>query len=166
MAVNTAQVSGRRKLHFADFSQLLADVDYVATHPCHTLGNWSVGQILDHLAVAANSPFDGYDGYQASWFTRHLIVPFIKNNLLTKPMAAGFQIPKDATVMFPATDTTPQAGYKRLKDALARFSNELPKYPHPILGDLAFQEWVAVTLRHAELHLSFIVPAEVPAACS
>lgn len=162
MAVNTAQVSGRRKLHFADFSQLLADVDYVATHPCHTLGNWSVGQILDHLAIAANTPFDGFGGFKASWFTRHLIVPFIKNNLLTKPMAAGFQIPKDATVMFPEPTATPLVAYAKLKQALARFSTELPKFPHPVLGDLAFQEWVAVTLRHAELHLSFIIPAEVP----
>lgn len=162
MAVNTAQVTGRRKLHFADFSQLLADVDYVATHPCRTLGNWSVGQILDHLAIAANTPFDGFGGFKASWFTRHLIVPFIKNNLLTKPMAAGFQIPKEATVMFPEPTATPLVAYAKLKRALARFSTELPKFPHPVLGDLAFQEWVAVTLRHAELHLSFIIPAEVP----
>ncbi|MDB5335110.1 MAG: hypothetical protein JWN70_729 [Planctomycetaceae bacterium] len=162
MAVNTAQVSGRRKLHFADFSQLLADVDYVATHPCHTLGNWSVGQILDHLAVAANAPFDGFGGFKASWFTRNLIVPFVKNNLLTKPMKAGFQMPKEATAMFPSADVTPQVGYSRLKQALARFSSELPKFPHPVLGDLAFQEWVAVTLRHAELHLSFIIPEEIP----
>ena len=162
MAVNTAQVSGRRKLHFADFSQLLADVDYITTHSCHTLGNWSVGQILDHLAIAANTPFDGFGGFKASWFTRHLIIPFIKNNLLTKPMSAGFQIPQEATVMFPSPDATPLAGSAKLKEALARFSTELPKFPHPVLGDLAFQEWVAVTLRHAELHLSFIVPAEVP----
>ncbi len=162
MAVNTAQVSGRRALHFADFSQLLADVDYIATHPCHTLGNWSVGQILDHLAVSANSPFDGFGGFKISWFTRNLLVPFVKNNLLTKPMKAGFQIPKEATAMIPSPEVTPQAGYEKLKLALARFSSELPKFPHPILGELAFQEWVAVTLRHAELHLSFILPSEIP----
>ena len=60
MAVNTAEVVGRRTLHFSDFSQLLADAEFVATHPCRTIGNWSVGQILDHLAVGANCPFDGF----------------------------------------------------------------------------------------------------------
>ena len=166
MAVNTAQVSGRRKLHFADFSQLLADADYIATHPCQTLGNWSVGQIFEHLAVAANAPFDGIEGFKASWFTRHLIVPFIKNNLITKPMSAGFQIPKEATSMFPPANANVQASVEKLRQALARFSNELPRYPHPIMGELAFQEWVALTLRHAELHLSFIVPSEVPATAT
>lgn len=163
MAVNTAQVSGRRKLHFADFSQLLADAEYVATHPCQTLGNWSVAQILDHLAVAANAPFDGLEGFKASWFTRHLIVPFIKNNLITKQMSAGFQIPREATSLIPQANASAQASLEKLRQALARFSTELPRYPHPVMGELAFQEWVALTLRHAELHLSFIVPTEVPA---
>lgn len=160
MAVNTAEVLGRRNLHFSDFSQLLADAEFVATHPCRTIGNWSVGQILDHLAVGANCPFDGFGGFKASWFKRYLIVPFIKNNLLTRSMPAGFQLPKAATPMFPASDSTPQAGLEKLKLALNRFSTETPTHPHPLLGTLAIQEWVALALRHAELHLSFIVPVD------
>lgn len=163
MAVNTARVTGRRKLNFADFSQLLADAEHVAKAPCQTLGNWSVGQILDHLAEAANGPFDGYGGFQAPWYVRKLIIPFVKNNILTKPMSPGFQLPKGAATLLPQPDIDPLDAYARLQAALARFSSETPQYPHPAFGTLALQEWVALTLRHSEMHLSFIIPAQTRA---
>lgn len=163
MTVNTAKVSGRRKLNFADFSQLLADAEHVANTPCQTLGNWSVGQILDHLAVAANGPFDGYGGFQAPWWLRKLIIPFIKNNILTKPMSPGFQLPKKTATLLPEPGSDPLEAYARLQTALARFATETPRYAHPAFGTLAFQEWVALTLRHSEMHLSFVIPAETAA---
>lgn len=158
MTVNTAQVSGRRQLHFADFAELIADAERVATVPCQTLGNWSVAQVLDHLASAANRPFDGYGDFKVSWFTRYLIIPFLKNNLLTKQMPPGIQFPQGAKELLPSVDVTPQEALAKLKLGLARFSNELPTHPHPALGALALQEWVAFSLRHAEMHLSFVIP--------
>lgn len=162
MAVKTAAVQGRRQLHFADFSQLLADAEHVAHVPCRTLGNWSVSEILNHLADGANRPFDGYGGFQASWFVRYLIIPFVKNNILTRPMSPGFRIPKRAAALLPEQGSTPVEAYARLEKALARFSTETPQYPHPALGALALQEWVALTLRHAEMHLGFIIPEDAP----
>lgn len=161
MPVKTARVSGRRKLQFADFSQLLADARQMAHTPVRTLGNWSAGQILDHLAEAANCPFDGYGSLRAPWYLRYFVVPFIKNNVLTRPMSPGFNLPQKATELLPQSDITPQEAYVKLERALARFATEIPRYPHPLLGTLAFQEWVALTLRHSEMHLSFIVPAEM-----
>jgi hypothetical protein len=158
MTVNTAKVSGRRTLHFADFSELLAEAERLSVIPCHTLGNWSCGEILDHLAAAANAPFDGFGGIKAPWFVRCCIIPLIKNRILTKPMRPGFQLPKAATAIFPSPEINPRQAYAKLQQALARFSTELPTFPHPALGTLAFQEWIALTLRHAEMHLSFIIP--------
>lgn len=165
MAKNSAALQERRILHFADFSQLIADAELVANSPCRTLGNWNVGQILDHLAKAANGPFDGYGGFQAPWFVRYLIIPFIKNNLLTRPMSPGVRLPKRATALLPTETADPQVALQQLKTALDRFTTEDPHYPHPALGHLALQEWVALTLRHAEMHLSFVIPtsASIPA---
>lgn len=165
MSVNTARVQGRRTLHFADFNQLLADAELVATRPSRTIGNWSVGQILDHLAVAANCPFDGFGDFKASWFTRRIIVPFIKNSLLTKALPAGVKLPADATSLMPQPDVSPEVGLERLRQALGRFSRETPSHDHPVFGALAMQEWVALALRHAELHLSFVIP-ESPATAA
>ena len=158
MTVNTAKVGGRRTLHFADFSELLAEAERLSNAPCRTLGNWTTGEILHHLALAANGAFDGFGGFKAPWIVRYGIIPFIKNRFFTKTMPAGFQLPKRATGILPQPEISPQEGLDRLKQALARFSSEIPQHEHPALGKLAFQEWVALTLRHAELHLSFIIP--------
>jgi len=159
MAVNTANVSGRRELRFADFSQLLADAENVATHPCRQLGNWTVGQILEHLAITADCPFDGFGGLVAPWHVRYLIVPFVKNSFMTQPMAPGRGLPKKAVdLLVPPANSDPAKALEHLRRTLERYKTETPKCAHPALGKLAFQEWVALTLRHAELHLSFLVP--------
>lgn len=157
MSVNTAKVAGRRTLHFKDVSQLLAEAEFVATHPTHTLGNWSVGQILDHLAISSNAAFDGFGDFKPSWFVRTLIAPFIKNSVFTKSMPAGIKLGKSTSIL-PRSEVTPEEGLQRLKTALARFSTEKPKFPHPVFGALAHQEWISLALRHAEMHLSFVIP--------
>ena len=158
MIVKTKSIQGRRELHFADFSELLADAEHVANSPCQTLGNWSVGQILDHLAKAAMAPFEGFGGLKAPWLARTFVMPFIKNSLLTKSMPAGFQLPRNATALVPADEIDPRAALEKLKGALGRFTTDMPHFPHPFLGKLALQEWVSLTLRHAEMHLSFLIP--------
>jgi hypothetical protein len=159
MAVKTAKVSGRRVLRFADFSELLADAERIATHPCQQLGNRTAGQILEHLAIAASGPFDGFGGFVAPWFVRYLIVPFIKNSFMTQPMSPGRHLPSKVDESFwPAADFDKQVAFQHLKRTLERFKTEPPHYAHPALGKLAHQEWVALTLRHAEMHLSFLIP--------
>jgi hypothetical protein len=159
MAVNTAKVSGRRVLRFADFSELLADAERVATHPCRQLGNWTPGQTLEHLAIAATCPFEGAKNFTVPWFVRYLIIPFIKNSIMTQPMSPGRQMPKAAEAgLVPVANTDPIQALEHLKQVLARFKTESPSHSHPALGKLALQEWVALTLRHAEMHLSFLVP--------
>lgn len=159
MAVNTAKVSGRRVLRFSDFSDLMADAERVATHPCRQLGNWTVGQTLEHLAISSACPFDGPGKFVAPWYVRYLIIPFIKNSIMTQPMSPGRHLPKAAEAeLVPAPNVDPLKGLEHLKRTLERFKSETPHYAHPALGKLAFQEWVALTLRHAELHLSFLVP--------
>jgi hypothetical protein len=159
MAVKTANVSGRRVLRFADFSELLSDAEIIATHPCQQLGNRTAGQILEHLAIAAAGPFDGFGGHVAPWFVRYLIVPFIKNSFMTQPMTPGRRLPAQVDASFwPAPDFDKLRAYEDLKRTLERYKTETPHFAHPALGKLAFQEWVALTLRHAELHLSFLIP--------
>ena len=159
MSVNTAIVSGRRELRFADFSQLLAEAELVATHPCRQLGNWNAGQILEHLAILAACPFDGFGGIVAPWYIRYLYVPFVKNSLMTRPMSAGRRLPKVVSDrVVPPANIDPLVALEHLKRTLDRYKTENPHYAHPALGKLAFQEWVALALRHAELHLSFLIP--------
>lgn len=165
MAVNTAIVSGRRELHFADFGGLLSEAEKVVAHPCRQLGNWTVGQILEHLAIVAACPFDGFGGLVAPWYVRYLVVPIFKNSFMTKPMSPGRRLPKAAEEkLVPRPNVDPRKALEHLKRTVERYKTETPHHAHPALGKLAFQEWVALTLRHGELHLSFLVPEEVPHA--
>ena len=48
----------------------------------------------------------------------------------------------------------------RLRTALERLKSEAPQAPNVIFGPLTHNEWIALNLRHAELHLGFQVPEQ------
>jgi hypothetical protein len=157
--VNTTKVTGRREVHYADLSEFINDVEQLAAGEHRTLGNWTFAQIIQHLAEGIRIGLDGVP-FKAPWFARTFIAPLMKNSLLTKPMKPGFNLPKDATPLLPPPDTDLQAALHNLRRVVSRLEHETPTHPHPFLGNLASQEWDALTLRHAEMHMSFVLPAE------
>ena len=69
---NSTTDSQRRTLSFATLDEFLQDAEAMAESEYKTIGNWSYGQILGHLASAMNNSIDGF-GFQASWFLRKII---------------------------------------------------------------------------------------------
>lgn len=153
----SAQSSGsRRTVRYSTLSDIIQDAEQLlGSH--HTVGNWDFGQICQHLAKTMNCTFDGF-GFQAPWFARWLIAPFVKNSLLIKPMRAGFKLPESGKTLLPDDNVSVEAGLRQLTAAIERYSHETPTAPHPFLGKMASEEVVQLQLRHAELHMSFIVP--------
>ncbi len=148
-------MSARRTVRYSTLSEVVQDAEHlIGNH--HTVGNWSFGQICQHLAKTMTASIDGF-GFQAPWFARWLIAPFIKNSLLIKPMRAGFQLPKNATSIIPDSTVAPEEGLRQLKAAVERLSHETPTAPHPFLGKMASEEVMQLHLRHSELHMSFIL---------
>ena len=45
---------------------------------------------------------------------------------------------------------------RRYEVALLRLKQECPQVPNVIFGKMTHEEWIKLTLRHAELHLSFL----------
>lgn len=154
--IETRQVAGRRAVRYRDLAEFRDEAEQLAATEVRTLGNWSYAQILEHLAKTANSAFDGF-GFQAPWFARKLISPLVKNWILTKGMSPGFKLPKNGKSLIPEP-LEMGAALANLRAALGRFDRETPSQPHPFFGALASQEWIALTLRHAEMHMSFVVP--------
>lgn len=150
-------IADLRQVRYKTLAEFAADAQHLSEISVRTLGNWSYGQILQYLATTMNCAFDGF-GYRASWFARWGIAPFVKNSLLTKAMPLGFQFPRRAAGLLPAEIAVPDA-LENLQRALKRFAVELPRARHPLLGNLAAQEWVSLALRHAELQMRFVVPA-------
>lgn len=156
----TAPSAVRRELHYDSLDAFLNDAEHVARVKHHTVGKWTYAQIIDHLAKTMRCGFDGF-GFRAPWFVRYLIAPLIKNSFLIKPMKPGFKLPRKlAAVILPADDVALQPALESLRQVIARGKRETPKAEHPAFGKLASQEWTSLNLRHAELHMSFVVPDE------
>lgn len=149
----------RREVHYASLHEFLSEVERLANSRICTLGNWTFPQILDHLARTMQCSFEGF-GSQAPWLVRKVLAPLVKNSFLTRPMKAGFRLPKRmASALLPSSEATLPAALEKLRDIVARCEAEVPTAAHPAFGRLASQEWTSLHLRHAELHMSFVVPA-------
>jgi len=152
----TEQAAGRRELHYSNLNDIVTDAESLEAGEYVTLGKWSFGQILEHLAVTTDCSIDGFP-FQAPWILRTFVAPFIKNRFFTKPLPAGFKLPAKAGRLSPG-DVSVEEGLAHLKKAIARYETETPNAKNPVLGRLAQQEWVSLGLRHAELHMSFVRP--------
>jgi hypothetical protein len=153
--------NSRRTLRFENLDQAIADARSLAeleqAGRIKAIGNWTLGQSLNHLACWVDY---GYDGAPLKVpLVIRLIMRPLKSRILHKSMRAGTRIPgvKDGTL---ATDPAPTGealphfvrGFERLK-------TESPGRPSPLFGELSHAEWIALHLRHAELHLSFLTLA-------
>ena len=157
MSIDTTKVSDRRTLRFESLDAALTDAERLVKQLCRTLGNWTLGQNLDHLARTVRIGFEG-PHILASWFARILIAPFVKKRFITKSMPAGFQFTKQMEPYRPEDQAVAVAALEELRKQYSRLSRESPSVPHPFLGPLTHEEWLGMHLRHAELHLSFLVP--------
>ena len=157
-AVNTSKVQGRRTLHFANLEEILADAERLATAPkLKTLGNWTLGQALGHLAGAMDTAVDGAK-IQAPWFIR-VMGPLFKKSVLKK-MRPGFKLPDNAAKdLIPPPTMSTDEGLRRLRTAVARLKATPNRAPSPFLGRLSREESDRLQCSHAELHLSFFVPS-------
>ncbi len=91
MPVDTAKVEGRRQLKFTTLDDILADLEGLNRGKPRTLGNWSAGQVLAHLATVMDWCLDGAP-VTAPWYVR-VFGWFMKNRFLRNPMPAGFALP-------------------------------------------------------------------------
>lgn len=157
-AVNTARVAGRRTLTFNTLDDILADVEMLgrAQHIQH-LGNWPPGQVMNHLAATMNKSIDGYPE-RPPRIIRFFLQLFLKKRFLTTAMSPGFKLPRRMEAdMVPASVSLPE-GVENFRRAFRRLQTETPRAEHPAFGAFTPDEWMRIHCRHAEMHLSFLIP--------
>lgn len=156
--IDTKKVTGRRTLRFQSVDDVLADVESLAAAArdgtARTLGNWSLGQILGHLATWIGYAYDGVP-VTPPLLVRWLMKP-MKKRFLYKAMPVGVKIPRTPGGTFGTEPMSVEEGLDRYRRALARLKSEAPQRRHPIFGPMTHAEWIAGQMRHAELHLSFV----------
>jgi hypothetical protein len=141
----------RRQVRYATFDDVIHDATRLSNTKVTTVGNWTQGQIYDHLAKAYNQSIDGMKPMPAPM--RWLFTLLMKKRFLNKGLPAGFKTMSN--LQPPAVETAD--GLASLTQAVDRLKQEPNRAMHPVFGNITREEWDQFHLRHAELHMSFLV---------
>lgn len=152
--MKNTKVCPRRIVEYESLEQMLGDVDRLVAARATTTGNWTIAQILEHLATAIDKSVDGF-GFRASWHMR-LMAKLMKPRFLRKKMPAGFKLPPRAAKVLEPNEEDLAAAQEHIHSAVGRFHAATKLQPHPWLGNLSRAEYNLLHLRHCELHMSFI----------
>jgi hypothetical protein len=159
MTIDTKAVV-RREVRLATLDDLLREGERLASAERDgrlvVKGNWSLGQMLGHLSAWVNYAYDGYPtGFTPPPWILRMVLKLMKSKFLTQKLPVGFRMrgAKDGTF---GTEVIPTAdGLQRLNAAVARLKKGAPSKPNPVFGQMTPEEWIAITLRHGELHCGF-----------
>ncbi len=160
MAIDTKQVANRRKVHYSSLEDILSDIDRIEeAHrqgTLQTMGNWSAGQILSHVAAWIEYGYVGYPVKSPPWFIRWILKGMLKK-YLKNGMPSGVKIPGIQAGTTGMDEAPLEAASERLRQALRRLqAGEECPYDSPAFGKMSHDDRIRLNLRHAELHLSFL----------
>lgn len=146
-------MAGRRDLTFTGLDEVMPDVDrLLAGHV--TIGRWSLGQILNHLATALRVTLDA--PVRASEPTREQRVAhrlFFRAGKIPE----GLEPPLRALIPPPDPDALTEAD--ALRAVIERFQAAEGPFPsHPNLGPMTREEWARFHGMHCAHHLGFALP--------
>jgi hypothetical protein len=151
----------RRTLAFASLAEVMPEVDrLLAGH--RTVGNWTLGQICNHLTRAITGSVDGFPG-KMPWLFRMTIGPLILRRILGKgEMPAGIKLPEK---LLPRPGLDDRAEAEALRAALRLFAaHPGPWAAHPLAGRLDRETWERLHCIHSAHHLSFALPGAAEVA--
>ncbi len=159
----TTTPAKRRRLRFASLDEVLAEAERLATVPTRQLGQWTLGQILTHLSLAYEKSIDGTD-FRPGRLLRlvaKVAVPLWKRWVLRHGIPAGIRPPN---FMFrevaPPPVVSTEDGLRTFRRAIGRLKAEPNRDWEQCFYAFTRDEWDQFHMRHAELHLSFLVPEE------
>ena len=158
--INTARVTDRRELHFDSLAEIMADVEYLDSgDPPRAIGNWTPAQIVQHVTKFMSYSMDGFPVPKLGLPMR-VLGRLMRKSALTKPMRPGYMFPKNFKFLAPDPHVSWEEAVDDLRAAIQRCGSQRMAEPSPILGSLTPEQWEQLHCRHAELHFSFIRPAD------
>lgn len=148
----------RRKLRFNSLNDLRAEIERLANGDVRTSGNWTLAQAIDHLAAIIEGSLDGIPA-QAPWFIR-MMSPLFRKKALHTGIDPGIKLSGEMKAVLPPDDVTLDKALARMNRVFQRLdSGEQMQQPSPVFGRMTHEDWSNLHMRHAELHLSFMHPA-------
>lgn len=158
--IDTTKVNERRKLRFDTIDDCLQDLDRLEQAErqgnLKTLGNWTAGQNLSHVAAWIEY---GWEGYPMEEPPAEVAVAMraMLDDILENGMGAGMMLPEVEGGTFGADEMETLAAVDRFRAALNRLKlGEVATHNNPAFGEMSHEKRVKLNLRHAELHLGFL----------
>ncbi len=150
----------RRTLSFDGLDGVMDEVDQLlAGH--ETVGGWTLGQILYHLAVSVRLSMDGERDAES-------VDGRDRSRSLRRMFFRGGRFPENTnpplTILIPPDYCEPTEQAQALRGAIDRFrGTDAPLASHPILGAMSKAEWSKFHVMHCAHHLGFVVPGTIAA---
>jgi hypothetical protein len=149
---------GRRPIRFETIDQALAEgrriAQLEADGAASYAGNWTCGQILNHLGAWAEFAYTP-SPLKVPWLLKLFVKP-LRSRLLNKGLPAGGRVPKVPGGTLETERVSAAEGLARFEKAFARLKTDPPTQPSPLFGTMTHDEYIKLHLRHAELHMSFV----------
>jgi len=157
--VKTKHVKDRRSLAFRSLDDILADAEaMMSRQPIRTTGNWTAGQIIEHVGLFICWSIDGFPFTMP--FPLRFIGPLIKGRAQRKPLQSGIKAPGRMTPHMPGQGVALEDAMRTLRGEIGRVkAGKRMEKPSPLFGKLSHEEWVRIHCRHAEMHFSFMHPS-------
>lgn len=152
------KVSRRIELYFDCLSDAIADVDQLHREGWSRAGNWSLGQILDHLNITLRFSFGDIPFYLPMPIRPIVKLVFWPTIVKGKPIRLRGVAPKK---LQPRSEPDESAFVQEFTELVKKhFAPNVEFAPiHPVFGRLARQDWLLVQKWHVTHHLSFMVPS-------
>jgi hypothetical protein len=163
---NTKHAARREGLRYASLDELERDLERLeqaeSVGVLRATGNWSPGEVFDHLAIFWEYSLDGFPREMKA----PLPVRLAAQLLFKKKAAAGYPPPpgmkfpaKVAPQLTPREDVGFADALARLRTCIQRTRDGEPFTDRsPLFGEFSRDEWVRLNLAHGTLHLSFLHP--------
>ena len=159
--INTRKAT-RRELSFhctGCLKEELAKIEaaHRAGKVSHT-GNWTEGQIFDHLALSMEHSIDGFPPEIKIPLLMRMMGRMFKGMVTSgKTLSPGFSPPKGSEALLPKPVVSFEHGLARLRKVIDRLdSGAQCIQASPAFGKMTHDEWMRLHMGHAQLHLGFI----------
>jgi hypothetical protein len=153
----TQPTQQHRELRFESLADAMAEAERLAACQTHTTGQFSLGQILEHLArtleVVVGTRQMPPPPLPLRWMAR------LARPMILKKAKTGFKLPAATqNVLWPDEPVATEEGLQRLREQVRVFNDTDPLPPHPIFGTMTRQQQETLQCRHFEGHLGFVHP--------
>ncbi len=147
---------GRRTLQLTSLDDVIPEVDRLLQGGYRTVGNWSLGQACNHLALAIQGSVEGFAG-AAPWPVRASLGRLMKRRILSRgKMPERAKLPEE---FHPREGLDDRAEAEALRAAIRLFGQHAGAMAdHPFFGPTLPEEWQQFHTIHAAHHLGFIIP--------